>query len=117
MLGLTYDKNMHFTDYGFNVSVMREMLYTIAISLNLSLVELTLYLWTMSKGLVTFSNSATHATAEKASLVRARSSEPRLLTRAVAFTEILRVADPVILKSDILRDAEISLSFFFYNAR
>lgn len=42
-------KNMRFTDYDFNVSVMREMLYTIAISLNLSLVELTLYLWTMSK--------------------------------------------------------------------
>lgn len=63
---------MHFIDYGFNVSGMGGMLYTIAILLNLSLVELTLYLWTMSKGLVTFLNGAAHAAAENASLVRAR---------------------------------------------
>jgi len=49
------------------------VLYTIAIPLNLSLAELTLYLWTMSKGLVTFSNSTAHAAPEKASLVRTRS--------------------------------------------
>lgn len=59
------------TDYRSNVSITSDTLHTVAISLNLSLAELTLYLWTMSKGLVTFSNGAAHTAAKKASLVRA----------------------------------------------
>jgi len=55
-----------------SVAVIGDTLHMVAISLNLNLAELTLYLWTMSKGLVTFSNGAAHAAFEKAFLVRAR---------------------------------------------
>lgn len=62
----------------------------------MSLTELTLYLWTMLKGLVTVLSGA--AAVEKASLVRAVLVTEVTNERAVAFTEILRITDPVILK-------------------
>lgn len=58
-------------DDRFKVSVTGDTFHTVATSLNLSLAQLTLYLWTMSKGLVAFSNDAAHGLAEKATLVRA----------------------------------------------
>lgn len=73
----------------------RRYTFTVTISLNLSLTELTLYLWTMLKGLVTVLSGA--AAVERTFLVCAVLVTEVTNERAVVFTEILSIADPVIL--------------------